>query len=131
MRRQFELPSEDRSFLDLYGLPWEALVEGSQWVLVHEFPTHPSYNHERASIAIRIETGYPIAALDMVYVFPALARRDGRPIRQVNAMQRLDGKVWQRWSRHRTAANPWRPGQDRLEDHVFLIEDWFSREFDR
>jgi hypothetical protein len=128
-RRQFTLPDADQDFLDLYALPWEALVEGSQWVLIHTFPTHPGYNHERVSIAIRIETGYPIAALDMVYVFPALTRRDRQPIPKTNSTQQIDGKRWQRWSRHRTAVNPWRPGEDSLEHHVFLIEDWFAREF--
>ena len=55
-RRQFALPSQDQEFLEAYGLPWEALVEGSQWVLIHDFPTHAGYNHERVSIAVRIES---------------------------------------------------------------------------
>ena len=131
LRRQFALPPADQDFLELYGLLWETLVEGSRWLLIHGFATHAGYNHERVSIAVRIETGYPIAALDMVYTFPALERRDGRPIPQTNAVQHLDGKSWQRWSRHRTAENPWRPGEDCLEHHIFLVEDWFTREFSR
>lgn len=131
MRREFELPSADQMFLGQYGLPWESIVEGSHWVIIHHFPTGTGYNYERVSIAIRIETGYPLAPLDMVYVFPPLARTDGRPIPQTSVPQQLDGKEWQRWSRHRSAENPWRPGVDSLEDHVLLVEDWVSREFNR
>jgi len=100
-------------------------------VLLHEFETHRGYNHPQASVAIRLETGYPQAQLDMVYVYPKLLRSDNIDIRKSQHMQTLDGKQWQRWSRHRTSANPWRPGEDSLETHVYLIEDWFLREFNR
>ena len=39
------------------------------------------------------------------------------------AKQVIDGRTYQRWSRHRTAQNPWRVGVDGLDTHVFLIED--------
>ena len=131
LRRQFETLPQDKAFLEQYGLPWETVVDGSQWVLIHDFFTHDGYNYSKASIAVRLETGYPQAQLDMVYVNPALARKDGAKIPQTESRQRLDGKDWQRWSRHRTSANPWRPGEDSLETHVYLIEDWFTREFER
>ncbi|MFT3938236.1 E2/UBC family protein [Rhodopseudomonas sp.] len=131
LRRQFDLPPEDIKFLDDYGLPWETVIDGSMWVLIHDFPTPPGYNHAKVTAAVRIETGYPNAELHMVYFFPALLRRDGHPIRCTDAQQHLDGKNFQRWSRHRTAANPWRIGQDNLGNHVFLIEDWLEREFEK
>jgi hypothetical protein len=133
LRRDFDLLTDDHKFLDDYGLPWESLMDsGQQWVLVHEFPSqHDGYNSERVTIAIRLETGYPNAALDMVYVYPALARKDGLPIRATDAPQNIDGRIYQRWSRHRTTENPWKPGQDNIGTHIFLIEDWFAREFER
>lgn len=130
-RRQFELLSEDRLFLEEYGLPWETIVDGSQWILLHEFLTPPGYNVPTVSVAIRIETGYPKTALDMAYFYPALTRSDGHPIGAANAMQRIDGKDWQRWSRHRTPQNPWIVGQDNLGTHIHLIEDWLTREFEK
>lgn len=130
LRKQFALLPNDETFLKQYGLPWETIMDGSQWVLIHNFPTHSGYNHPQASIAIRLVTGYPQAALDMVYVYPQLARRDGKSIGAVSVNQKLDGKTWQRWSRHRTRHNPWQPGHDNLETHIYLIEDWFSREFE-
>ena len=129
LRRQFDLPPEDDEFLNHYGLPWETIVDGSPWVLIHDFPTHAGYNHVTVTAAIRIETGYPNAELHMVYLFPALTRTDGKPIGATESPQQLDGKTFQRWSRHRTAQNPWKIGRDTLGTHVILIEDWLEREF--
>jgi len=130
LRRQFDLLPEDVTFLDDYGLPWETVVDGSRWVLVHDFPTFGPYDHATATLAIRLETGYPDAALDMVYFHPALARQDGKRIGATEARQDLDGRSFQRWSRHRTPENPWRPGHDSVGTHIFLIEDWLQREFE-
>jgi hypothetical protein len=131
LRRHFKLLPEDEQFLKEYGLPWETLIDGSPWVLIHEFPTRGNYNHGRVSAAIRIETGYPGTGLDMVYFFPPLSRLDGRAIGAAQATQQIDGKSFQRWSRHRTAQNPWVAGRDNLGSHVILIEDWLEREFRR
>ncbi len=131
LRRDFDLLAQDRTFLEEYGHPWETVLDGSQWVLLHEFPTSSRYNHLQVTAAIRMETGYPNVGLDMVYFSPALVRKDGRPIGATQATQVIDGKTYQRWSRHRTAQNPWRPGFDCLETHVFLVEDWLAREFER
>jgi len=131
IKRQFDLLANDHEFLEDYGLPWETVVDGSQWVVIHDFPTHEGYNNQRVSVAIRMETGYPNSQLDMVYFSPALSRLDGVPIRQTQVTQEIDGKSYQRWSRHRTAANPWIPGFDNLGTHVILIEDWLEREFDQ
>ena len=79
-RRQFILPLEDEKFLDEYGLPWETVIDGSPWLLVHNWPTPKGYNEPKVTAAIRIETGYPDVGLDMVYVYPHLKRIDGRPI---------------------------------------------------
>jgi hypothetical protein len=129
LRRQFDLPPEDEEFLNHYGLPWETIVDGCPWVLVHDFPTHAGYNHPRVIAAVRIETGYPNAELQMVYFFPALARTDGKLLGATQCVQQLDGKSFQRWSRHRTPQNPWKIGHDTLGSHVILIEDWLEREF--
>jgi hypothetical protein len=131
LRRQFDLPEEDSKFLNDYELPWETIVDGSMWVLVHEFPTPPGYNHPKVTVALRIETGYPTTELNMVYFFPALMRKDGQVIKATESPQQLDGKTYQRWSRHRTPQNPWKVGHDNIGSHVFLIEDWLEREFEK
>ena len=131
LRRDFDLLPLDEKLLNEYGHPWETVLDGSQWVLIHEFPTHKGYNHPRVTVAIRMETGYPNTQLNMAYFFPALARNDGKAIGATGAKQVIDGKTYQRWSRHRTAQNPWRIGVDGLDTHVILIEDWLTREFER
>ncbi len=122
---------QDEEFLKEYGHPWETIIDGSQWVLIHEFPTHEGYNHPCVTAAIRMETGYPNTELQMVYFFPALARKDAKMIGATQATQTIDGKKYQRWSRHRTPENPWRVGLDFLDTHVILIEDWLAREFEK
>ena len=113
-RREFTSPQEDRDFLEEYGLPWETIIDGSPWVLLHDFPTPEGYNIPKVSVAIRLETGYPKTELNMAYFFPALSRKYGRKIGAADTMQSLDGKQWQRWSRHRTSQNPWKAGEDDL-----------------
>lgn len=129
MRRQFDLPEADEAHLESLGRPWETINDGAaRWLLLHEWPIPPGYNLTAVSIAIRIEPGYPDTQLDMVYVLPHLARADKVAINAL-AGQSIDGREWQRWSRHRTNENPWRPGIDDLSTHLFLVDDWFAREF--
>src|SRR5258708_32936601 len=99
LRRQFDLLPGDREFMDEFGLPWETIVDGSQWVLIHDFPAPRGYNHATVTAAIRIETGYPNTELNMVYFFPALARTAGKKIGATEAHQQLDAKSCHRRSR--------------------------------
>jgi hypothetical protein len=130
-RRAAPVLDQDRLFLDTYGLRWEIIVDGSIWVLLHDFPLPVGYDRPHVLLAIRLESGYPMTALDMMYVYPALTRTDGKPIPQTSVIQPIDGKQFQRWSRHRTGANPWVSGEDSLETHIYLVEDFFRAEFAR
>lgn len=131
MRRQFLLPQQDREFIDARGFDWETVADiYGQWLLVHDFPVPPGYNAEKVIAALMIAPGYPDAQIDMVYFYPPLARADGRAINAL-AQQQLDGKIFQRWSRHRTAQNPWRPGEDNISTHLALVEGWLEKELTR
>ena len=130
MRKDFELFPADHAFLNEYGCEWETVNDGSQWVLLHRFVLPVGYIQGNAIVAIRLETGYPDAQLDMVYFQPALTRRDGKVIPATDCTQVIDDRSFQRWSRHRTAQNPWIPGQDSLGTHIMLVEDWLEREFE-
>ncbi len=130
LRKEFELLPEDEAFLNDYGLDWETVTDGSQWVLIKNFPTPEGYNHPTITVAIRLETGYPNVALDMVYFSPALKRQDGQAIAATDGTQVIKSETYQRWSRHRTPENPWVVGRDSLGSHVILIEDWLDREFE-
>lgn len=129
MRREFQLPADDIRFLDSLGRPWETIIQGSQrWVLIHEHPLPDGYNRKTVTVAVLISGGYPEAPLDMFYLLPALERVDGTPIPATSGHQ-LEGKGYQRWSRHRPPEQPWRPEIDNLETHIDLTRDAFAREF--
>jgi hypothetical protein len=126
-RRQFLLSEEDIEHLTARGLPWETVVDGGgQWLILHDFPIPRGYSNDRVSVAIQMTPGYPTAPLDMAYFYPGLSRSDNKGIPAITA-QILDGKTWQRWSRHRTQENPWRPGEDSIVTHLALIEWWLER----
>jgi hypothetical protein len=115
-RRDVPALDHDRVFLDGYGLEWEIINDGSIWILIYNFPLPKGYTISAVTLAIRLEGGYPLSALDMFYVYPNIVRCDGKPIKQVEVQQQIDGKSFQRWSRHRTPENPWVSGQDSLEN---------------
>lgn len=125
-RRLFPLPEEDVEALDGRELPWETIVHGQRWLLVHDFPLPAGYTAATTSLALSISTSYPQDMLDMVYFYPPLQRACGRAISAL-AVQPIDGKQWQRWSRH----YPWRPGIDCVATHLGRIEMWLAEELKR
>jgi hypothetical protein len=127
-RRDFVLPADDLLWLDQSALRYELVAaQGVLRVVVYDFPIPRGYNVDKAAVNVRIEAGYPDAQIDMAYFFPALTAASGRAI-PATSTDNFDGKTWQRWSRHRTGANPWRPGVDNLSTHFALIESWLVRE---
>ena len=127
-RRNFSLPQADLDWLSETGLHFELVAEsGVLRVVLYGFQMPGGYDRSQVDVNVRIDPGYPDAQIDMVYVHPLLARADGVRIRAL-ASDSFDGKTWQRWSRHRTPANPWRPGLDNLATHFGLVEEWFARE---
>lgn len=130
-RRGFTLLEEDEEFLNGLNLPWETIKQGSVgWVFIHQYPLPEGYNVQEATIAVQITSGYPTAQLDMVYFYPHLHRLDQQPIGALTSMN-LDSKVFQRWSRHRTTENPWRPNVDNLSTHIPLADNWLLQEFEK
>jgi hypothetical protein len=131
LRRDFTPLEEDVEYLDSLGLQWEAIkTQNAQWILIHDYPIVTGYNVDRAIIAVRISPSYPTTQLDMAYFHPPLNRADGKKINALTLIN-LDGKQFQQWSRHRTAANPWRDGVDNLSTHLPLADVWLGQEFER
>jgi hypothetical protein len=130
-RREFQLPAEDVAFLNDLGLRCETVSQGGMWVIIYGVTLPAGYLTATVDIAIQILPGYPTSPLDMAYFYPAIARADGRPIPNSEAVQPLDGKGWQRWSRHRLGASIWVPGVDNLERHFVFIQQWLAREITR
>ncbi|WP_114940816.1 E2/UBC family protein [Mucilaginibacter endophyticus] len=129
MRRHFQLPGDDIIFLETQNLEWETVTDqGMHWVILRNYPVPSGYNVNSTTVAVKIEAGYPRTGLDMAYFYPPLARRDGQLIGAI-CPQQIDGRVFQRWSRHRTASNPWREGIDDLSTHMSMVSFWFEQEF--
>jgi hypothetical protein len=127
-RRNFPLPEEDVDFLESTGLEWETVTEENiKRVIIKKLPTPAGYKNEHADLNVRIEAAYPDTQIDMVYFYPPIVRIDNKPI-SATADDAFEGKVWQRWSRHRTAQNPWRPGLDNLGTHIALVKEWLNLE---
>lgn len=128
MRRQFSLPAEDVEWLDARGAPYE-LVAGPEGlrVIICDVPIPVGYNHSVVDLYFKIEPGYPDAQIDMVWFSQELRLLSGRAIGAV-LQEMFEGKAWQRWSRHRTPVNPWRPGVDGLATQYALVQEWLDRE---
>ncbi|MDP3442885.1 MAG: multiubiquitin domain-containing protein [Ignavibacteria bacterium] len=131
LEKAFLFSEEDESFLSTLGRPWETIRDNnSSWLLMHNFPVPNGYNAVTVIAAIQIPVGYPDSQLDMVYFYPALSRKDGKQIRATEANTIIRGISYQRWSRHLTSNNPWRPGIDNLNTFYFYIENWLKREIE-
>ena len=131
-RRDFNLPPDDVVFLDLHHPGWEAFRDGTtNWLLIGQFVVPAGYTISATTVALRIEPAYPDTQIDMAYFFPALCREDGKPIPAIGSTEAVDGKTFQRWSRHRTGENPWRPGIDDVSTHLAQVQHWFLREFSK
>ena len=128
-RREFSLSAADHAFLDGLQLHWEALSRGGRlWIIVYSVPLPAGFQVPMADVAIEIAAGYPTSQLDMAYFHPALALTSGQPVRSAEAIEQIDGKAWQRWSRHRIGKSVWVPGTDNLEKHFAYMQDWMLRE---
>lgn len=127
-KRDFLLPESDLIFLNNLNLDWDAITEGNiRWIIIRSWPLPEGYISANADIALQIEGGYPTSQIDMAYFYPPL---ELTPPVDINALatQSIEGKVYQRWSRHRTHLNPWRPGLDDLSMHLILVTNWLTLE---
>lgn len=127
-RLDFPMRPVDIETLNALGLRWEAVRDAqTSWVLIYDYKLPEGYKQKSATIALQLHDGYPDQQIDMVYFHPALERVSGTAIASVSEQQ-LSGQVFQRWSRHRTAQNPWRVGLDDLGTHLVLVGDWLAKE---
>jgi hypothetical protein len=128
MRREFVLGEEEEDCLTSKGLNWETIVEGNtKWLILRQYRIPAGYNVAVADAALRIPPSYPDDQIDMVYFHPALALTCGRTVGALTPHP-IEGKQYQQWSRHRTAANPWRSGIDNICTHLLQVDSWLDRE---
>lgn len=130
-RRLFSLSEDDVQYLDANHPTWEAIVGSpGRVLLLHQFSIPQGFTVTSASVAILVPASYPIQGLDMAYFYPDIVRTDGARIPQTESKMTIDGKEFQRWSRHYTITK-WRPDVDSIATHVMAIKDWLARELER
>ncbi len=128
----FDLPAEDQDYANRLSDKLERVLDrGRRWVLLHEFPVPEGYNLDKVTAAIMLPVGYPQSAPDMVYIYPPLSLSSGMKIHAAEATETIQGKAYQRWSRHFLPQEPWRPGIDSLETYALMIRGWLEREVTR
>jgi len=131
VRRHFNLPQEDDEFLNSKGLLWETLIESNlRWLVIHDYSIPEGYNTNKASVALMLNGNYPLTQIDMIYFNPGLSKQNGNPIAALTYIV-IAGQQWQRWSRHRTAANPWIPGEDNVSSHLAMFDLILKNELSR
>lgn len=131
-RFEFDLPADDAAFLNGLNLRWETLnVSGRLWLLIKQWTPPAPFVPTPCDIAFDLSS-YPAGVIDMAYFFPAIVRTDGKVIPQADHQESIDGKMWQRWSRHRVdGLNTWNPESDSIATHYAYMLDWFVREMGR
>lgn len=127
-QRDFSMPEEDSDFLKKLDLSWDSFSEGSRWLILRDYFLPVGYNVDKCDVAIAIPANYPVEQLDMFYMYPNLSRTDNQAIGALSA-QTIEGKQYQRWSRHRTVLNQWVPGEDNLATHLELMNYSLQEEF--
>lgn len=123
------LTKTDISFLEKFECQVALLNrQNLNWLRITNFPIPDGYNVSKTDAVILIPPHYPKAQLDMIYFNPPLARADGKHIGALTN-RTIDDKVYQQWSRHRTASNKWDPQNDDVESHIDLMISCLKAEF--
>lgn len=120
---------EDNVFLEHLNQKVDLLQESNlNWLILRDYPVPEGYKVDKADIAVLIPNNYPAGRLDMAYYYPPLIREDDKIVGALSN-QNIEGKIYQRWSRHRTPANPWNPELDNIESHLDLMLNCLKVEF--
>lgn len=128
-QRDFSLLQSDQLYLDQVGYKYDLIRQGNQsWIVIQNFPVPKGYQTEEVNLALLIPANYPDVQIDMAYFSPVLKLETNRIIPQTQTFVSISNKSYQRWSRHRTSQNSWRPGVDDISTHIFCVNNWLKKE---
>jgi hypothetical protein len=117
------IPQSDEQYLTEKGFQFEIKQSDKEVLLVLKNWSLPdNYTPTLVDLLIRIVPGYPLAPLDMFWTFPAVKLAGGGWPLNADVHQQLDGRSWQRWSRH----YEWRPGVDNIRTFITGIKNEIS-----
>ena len=118
------LTEDDIKYLNVtFETSWEIKKEQNEGLIFQDYLLPPGYNINKVELMILIPNEYPMAALDMFYIYPEINRLDGKDIEAL-AQESHFGKNWQRWSRHYN----WQPGVHNLSTHLVVVKNSLKQE---
>lgn len=119
-RRDFSLLAKDSAFLDQLGYEWDTIDDGRRWIVVRNYPLPSGYQVQCCALALDIPAGYPTSEIDMFYCDPPLRLPAGNEPACADVRQRIEGRDYQRWSRHRDPGT-W-SSDDCVATHFGLVD---------
>ena len=122
------LPSDDEGFLRRGLAPRRVVEDGRRWLIFDVYPLPKGLSPHAVAIALDIPPSYPRAEIDMFYCHPAVSRDDGGVIPQTGAREIIEGRTYQRWSRHRGTRSRWDTGTDTVLTHLTLVDGALTAE---
>lgn len=126
---QFEvLPKDDEYLKQVFGDFRTIIDQGRRWLVVENYELPDGYSHKQVTLAIEIPSLYPQAEIDMFYTCPRIYLPNGVTPSCTEIEQTIEGKSYQRWSRHRSHVSQWNPVIDSVVTHFSLIEESLLRE---
>lgn len=121
-----KLPESDREYLERAGIAHRVFEEGGMLnVELLEFSVPDGLNARHVNVLFRLSPSYPDTPPDMWWIIPHLTPVGGGAIPATEVIETIDGRSWQRWSRHLDPA-VWRSGIDGLESYVRLLRNELS-----
>jgi hypothetical protein len=107
------------------GYTVEVIEQGSEiGIVFHNYPIPDSiWNRETVDLLVITHPSYPNAKMDMFWVDPAIARKDGGAINGGTNAGKL-GKTWQQFSWH---VQSWNPAHDSLITYLDVVNERLRR----
>ena len=125
----FQILPKDNEYLNQVFGNFRTIVEQNRrWLIVDNYQLPEGYSHQVISIAIEIPIAYPQAEIDMFYTYPRIQLSTGAIPSCTEVDQSIEGKLYQRLSRHRSPLSAWNPACDNVITHFALIEESLLRE---
>lgn len=122
------LPKDNEYLNQVFGNYRTIIDQNRRWLIVDNYQLPEGYSHQKISIAIEIPITYPQAEIDMFYTYPRIQLVTGAIPSCTEVDQLIEGKSYQRWSRHRSHLSAWNPASDNIVTHFALIEESLLRE---
>ena len=122
------LPSDDEGFRRRGFAPRRVVEGGRRWLIFGGYPLPKGLSPPAVAVALEIPPSYPRAEIDMFYCHPAVRRDDGVTIPQTGAKEVIEGRTYQRWSRHRGAKSRWDARTDTVLTHLTLVDGALAAE---